>query len=280
MKFLTRLGFILLLFLIFQSCTKKEQEISIIQEDDQEQEMVTSYKEAVEYLNKGDTFYAAKKFLESEMLLPQSEWAPKSALMAAYAYYLQDFYSEAIFNLERFIQTYPGNKNESYAHFLLAMCYFETIVDETKDLAPIINAKNKFQFIIDKYPETDFAKDAKFKVDLITDVLAAKELYIGRHYLKKEKWIAAINRFKKVTNEYQTTIYVEEAIHRLVEIYYYIGLRDESKKYATLLGYNYGTSEWYKASYKIFNKEYKNRILKVDKKEKKGILKKFKKLFE
>ena len=242
--------------------------------------MVTSYKEAVEYLNKGDTFYAAKKFLESEMLLPQSEWAPKSALMAAYAYYLQDFYSEAIFNLERFIQTYPGNKNESYAHFLLAMCYFETIVDETKDLAPIINAKNKFQFIIDKYPETDFAKDAKFKVDLITDVLAAKEMYIGRHYLKKEKWIAAINRFKKVTNEYQTTIYVEEAIHRLVEIYYYIGLRDESKKYATLLGYNYGTSEWYKASYKIFNKEYKNRILKVDKKEKKGILKKFKKLFE
>jgi len=280
MKFLIRLSFILLLPFLFQSCSKEDKDISLIQEVDQEQEMILAYKEAVEALNKGDTFYAAKKFLESELLLPQSEWAPKSALMASYSYYLQDFYSEAIFNLERFIETYPENKNESYALFLLAMCYYETIVDEKKDLAPLINAKKQFQIVIDKFPESDFANDSKFKIDLITDMLAAKEMYIGRHYIKKEKWIAAINRFKKVIEDYQTTIYVEEAIHRLVEIYYYIGLHDESKKYASLLGYNYESSEWYKASYKIFNKDYKNVILKVDKKEKKGIFKKFKKLFE
>ena len=280
MKFLIRLSFILLLSLLIQSCSKEEKEISLIQEVDQEQEMILVYNDAVKALNKGDTFYAAKKFLESELLLPQSDWAPKSALMASYAYYLQDFYSEAIFNLERFIETYPGNKNESYAYFLLAMCYYETIIDEKKDVGPLINAKKKFEIVIDKYPKSDFAKDSKFKIDLIVDMLAAKEMYIGRHYLKKEKWVAAINRFKKVINDYQTTIYVEEAIHRLVEVYYYIGLHDESKKYASLLGYNYGSGEWYSASYKIFNKDYKKNIIKVDKKEKKGILKKFKKLFE
>jgi len=280
MKLLIRLSFILVLSFLSQSCSKEEKNISLIKEVDQEQEMISSYKEAIASLKKGDTYYAAQKFLEAEMLLPQSDWAPKSALMASYAYYLQDFYSEAIFNLERFIQTYPENKNESYAHFLLAMCYYETIVDETKDLAPLINAKDKFQLVIEKYPDTDFAKDSKFKVDLIIDMLASKEMYIGRHYMKKKKWIAAINRFKKVVDDYEKTVYIEEAIHRLVEVYYYIGLESESKKYASLLGYNYGSSKWYEASYEIFNRDYKKASLKVNKKEKKGILKKFKKLFE
>ena len=110
--------------------------------------------------------------------------------------------------------------------------------------------------------------------------MASKEMYIGRHYIKKQKWIAAINRFKTIIQEYETTIYVEESIHRLVEIYYYLGLLDESKKYAKLLGYNYGSSNWYKASYKLFNKNYETKVIKIDKKEKKRMLKKFKKLFE
>ena len=200
--------------------------------------------------------------------------------MASYAYYLQDYYSEATFNLERFLDTYPNDKRVSYAHYLLAMCYYEMIVDEKKDLGPLTNAKKKFQFIINNYPETDFAEDAIYKIDLINDILASKEMYIGRHYIKREKWIAAINRFKVVMKEYQTTIYVEEAIHRLVEIYYYLGLEEESQKYASILGYNYASSEWYKATYRIFNKNFEPKIIKAKKKEKIGMLKKFKKLFE
>ena len=280
MKFIIKLGAVLLLLFALQACSKNEKEISLIKEIDQEQEMISTYKEAFEALQKGDTYYAATKFLESELLFPQSDWAPKSALMAAYSYYLQDYYSEAIFNLERYLNTYPNDTRASYGHFLLAMCYYEKIVDEKKDLAPLVQAKKTFKFVIDNYPNTDFAIDSKFKVDLINDIMASKEMYIGRHYIKKQKWIAAINRFKTIIQEYETTIYVEESIHRLVEIYYYLGLLDESKKYAKLLGYNYGSSNWYKASYKLFNKNYETKVIKIDKKEKKRMLKKFKKLFE
>ena len=163
--------------------------------------MISSYREGMEFLDKGDTYYAAKKFLEAELLFPQSDFAPKSALMASYAYYLQDYYSEAKFNLERFLDTYPNDKRVSYAHYLLAMCYYETIVDAQKDLGPLTNAKKKFQFVINNYSETDFAEDAIYKIDLINDILASKEMYIGRHYIKREKWIAAINRFKVVMKE-------------------------------------------------------------------------------
>ncbi len=279
MKFLYKLVLLSILFNL-QSCSKNEEEISLIKEVDQELEMITSYKEAMINLNSGDTYYAAKKFLESELLFPQSDWAPKSALMAAYSYYLQDYYSESIFNLERYIETYPKDKRMSYAYFLLAMCYYETIVDEKKDLEPLLIAKKNFEFIVLNYPNTDFALDSKFKLGLINDILASKEMYLGRHYIKKEKWIPAINRFKNILEKYDTTIYAEEALHRLVEIHYHIGLINESKKYASVLGYNYLSSEWYKKSYKIFNKEYKNPIIVKNKKKKKGIIKKFKKLFE
>ena len=280
MKLIIKLSIVLLVILALLSCAAEKKEISVIKELDQEQEMISSYREGMEFLDKGDTYYAAKKFLEAELLFPQSDFAPKSALMASYAYYLQDYYSEATFNLERFLDTYPNDKRVSYAHYLLAMCYYEKIVDEKKDLGPLTNAKKKFQFIINNYPETDFAEDAIYKIDLINDILASKEMYIGRHYIKREKWIAAINRFKVVMKEYQTTIYVEEAIHRLVEIYYYLGLVEESQKYASVLGYNYASSEWYKATYRIFNKNFEPKIIKAKKKEKIGMLKKFKKLFE
>jgi len=165
-----------------------------------------------------------------------------------------------------------------YAYFLLAMCYYENIIDEKKDLEPLILSKQKFEFIIINYPDTDFAQDSKFKIDLINDILASKEMHIGVYYLKNKKWIAAINRFKYIIENYQTTIYIEEALHRLVETNYKIGLEDEAEKYANILGYNYQSSEWYEKSYKIFNQKYV--ISTKIEKEKKSVFKKFKKLFE
>ena len=280
MKFIFKLSIAILMTFSFHSCGKEEKKISLIKAVNQDQEMIVTYKEALDSLKRGDPYYASQKFLESEMLFPQSDWAPKSALMAAYSYYVQDFYAESIFHLERYLDTYPNDSRSSYGHYLLAMSHYEKIVGEKNDLKPLIEANNKFQYIIDTYPNTDFALDSKFKIDLINEIIASKEMYLARYYVKKKKWIAAINRFKTIIEDYETTIYVEESIHRLVEIYYYLGLLEESKKYASLLGYNYGSSEWYEASYKLFNKDYEKKIVKLDKEEKKVIIKKFKKLFE
>jgi len=279
MKYIIKLIFILLLF---QSCSKNIDKPSLIQEVSQEQEMISAYMQGLKNLEEGDAFYAAKKFLEAELLLPQSDWAPKSALMASYSYYIQDYYIEAKFNLERFISSYPKNERMDYVHYLLAICYYEEIEDEKKDLQPLISAKKQFNFVIDNYPNTDFAVDSKFKIGLINEVMAAKEMYLGRHYIKKEKWIPAINRFKNIIKNYETTVYAEEAIHRLVEIHYKIGLESEAKKYANLLAYNYLSSGWYKKSYKIFNTKYETQkdLRAKDKKDKSRLITKFKKLFE
>ena len=267
------------LFIILSSCAKEEKKISLIKETSQNLEMMTVYQEAYNALDNNDPYFAAKKFLEAELLFPQSIWAAKSALMASYAFYLQNFYSESLSNLERYLRTYPNDKDIAYAHYLIAICYYETIEDEKRDSAPLIKAKDKFNFILKNYPNTDFAIDAEFKLGLIDDILASKEMYLGRHYVKKGKWIAAINRFKKVVLDYDQTIFIEEALHRLVEINYKIGLEDESQKYANLLGYNYLSSEWYEKSYKVFNKDYKVKQIKKVKK-KKGVISKFKKLFD
>ncbi len=275
---MNRLYFLLIVFsLIFiNSCSNQEKEISTIKETRQDLEIATAYKEAYKALNEGDPYFAAKKFLEAELLFPQSEWASMSALMAAYSFYLQNYYAEALSNLERFLITYPKDKNLAYVHYLIAMCYYETIEDEKRDSAPLIKAKNKFIYIMENFPNTDFYMDAKFKIGLINDISASKEMYLGRHYIKKGKWIAAINRFKYVIEEYDQTVFIEEALHRLVEINYRIGLVEESEKFAAVLGYNYLSSEWYKKSYKVFNKNYG--IKKIEK-EKKGVIQKFKKLF-
>ena len=275
MKFLSKLIILLSIF-ILNGCSKNDKEISLIKEINQQDEMIQAYKEGVKALEENDTFFAAKKFLEAELLYPQSEWASKSSLMASYAYYIEGNYSEALYNLERFLKTYPKDPRIDYVHYLIGLSYYENIEGEKKDIKPLIEAKNKFKFVIQNYPNTDFALDSKFKIGLINDVLASKEMYLGRHYIKKEKWIAAINRFKIVLNDYDTTIYAEEAIHRLVEIHYKIGLEGEAKKYASLLGYNYLSSEWYKKTYSILNKEYKT--IKVEN-EKKSLKEKFKKLF-
>ena len=273
-KILLTLTFILLL----NSCSKNVGDVKFIKETSQNEEIISAYNKGMSLIETGDYFAASKKFLEVEILLPQSQWAPKSVLMASYSYYLQNYYSLAIENLNRYIKTYPKDKNMAYAHYLLAMCYYETIEGEKKDLAPLIASKKELIFIIENYPETDYAYDARYKIDLINDTLAAKEVYIGRHYVKKKKWIPALNRFKSVLKNYETTNHVEEAIHRLVEIYYILGMEDESLKYASLLGYNYNSGEWYKETYKIFNKEYRV-SLPSKKKENSKILNKIKSLF-
>ncbi len=271
--------FLIFFFISFflTNCSKKEK-ISTIVEEDLEQQMIRAFREGYEEFKDGDSIYAAQKFNEAELLFPQSAWAPKAALMAAYVYYAQDYYFDAESELERFIKTYPKSPDLNYAHFLLAICYYEKIVDEKKDLGPLLKAQEKFNFIIKEYPNSDYALDSEFKLDLIQDYLASKEMYIASHYRKKKKWIASINRYKAVVEQYEKTIYVEEALHRLVELYYTIGLENESQKYASLLGYNYQSSKWYEKSYKLFNRKYKSQL--ELKKEKKSMLKKFKKLFD
>ena len=271
--------FLILIIVVFFGCGKDKENKLIIKEQNLETQMVRAYKEGLNFLDKEDGLSAAKKFNEAELLFPQSEWAPKSALMAAYSYYAYDYYGDSIYELEQFIKKYPKDERISYANFLLAMCYYQSIVDEKKDLEPLLKARDKFIYVVENYPNTDFAMDAQFKLDLIREILASKEMYLGSYYIQKGKWIAAINRFKTVINDYETTIYVEEALHRLVELHYKIGLENEAKKYANLLGYNYLSSDWYKSTYKIFNKEYKLAKPKKRKKESNFLIKKYKSIF-
>tara|TARA_B100001146_G_scaffold24057_1_gene18203 strand:+ start:248 stop:1084 length:837 start_codon:yes stop_codon:yes gene_type:complete len=270
--------FIYIIFIV--SCSKDKSKVDqVLLEQDVEAEMIVAYKEGMKELEEGDALYASRKFDEAEILFPQSIWATKASLMSAYALYSQNYYDDAIFNLERHIKNYPKDKDLVYAHYLIAICYFEQLYDERKDLKPLVKAREKFEHILKKYPNTDYAIDAKWKMGLIVDQMAAKEMYIGRYYMKMEKWIAAINRFKFVVKYYDTTVYIEEALHRLVEIYYKIGLVEDAQKVAATLGYNYGSGEWYKNSYRIFNKSYKT--AKITKKKKDSFIrKKFKKLFE
>ena len=264
-------------FLSLYSCSNEKKEISSIKELNQTQELITTYTEAMNALEQNDYFFSAQKFLESEMLFPQSEWAPKSLIMASYSYYMLDYYSLAIENLKRYFDIYSNDKNKIYARYLMALCYFELIEGEKRDTAAIFLAKEQFQIVINSLPNSEYALDSQFKLNLINDLLAAKEIYLGRYYLNKNKWIPAMNRFKTVLDDYDTTVYVEEAIHRLVEINYKIGLKEEAKKYATLLGYNYQSSDWYKETYKIFNSDY-SLVLKNNQKSKNSILDKFKNL--
>ena len=280
---MNKIKFLIFLFLVFlmNSCSQEKKEVSVIKTSTQNQELATIYNEAYNALEERDPYFAAKKFLEAELLFPQSKWAAKSALMASYSFYMQNYYVEALANLERYLNTYPSDQNISYAHYLIAICYYEMIEDEKRDSEPLNEAKKKFNFILKEYPNSEFSLDSKFKLNLINDILASKEMYLGRHYIKKKKWIAAINRFKYVLTEFDQTIFIEEALHRLVEINYKIGLLEESQKYASLLGYNYLSSDWYKKSFKVFNRNYEAKIYKEIKKDKKkGIINKFKKLFD
>ena len=245
--------FILIIFL-FISCSKTEVELNIPVDTELSYEI---YKEAVDSMRKGDFFYASKKFSEAEVILPTIELSAKASLMSSYCLYLINFYSEATENLERFINQYPADKNISYAHYLIAITLYEQILDEKKDIKPLIATKEKIEYFLKKFPDTEYALDLRFKLGLVNSQLAAKEMYIAKYYISVQKWIPAINRLKIIVNDFSDTIFIEEALHRLVEVNYRVGLIDEAKAAAVILGYNYNSSEWYSQSYKILNKSYK-----------------------
>ena len=253
--------------MLLSSCkNNNDEKISVIEERDLDLQMIDSYNEGLDFLDDNYPLKAAKKFNEAELLYPQSLWAPRSSLMSAYSYYYGSYYVDAIEELNRFIEIYPNHERLVYAYYLLGMCHYEQISDEKKDLGSIIDAQQNFKYVLKNYPDSDFALDSDFKLQLIEEILASKEMYLAKYYIEREKWIPAINRYKNILDQYETTIYVEEALHRLVEIHYKIGLIEESKKYAVLLGYNYQSSKWYEESYKVFNKDYE-KILKKRKKQ-------------
>ncbi len=279
MRFIKFPTYIILFFVLIISCAKKEKKVEVLKEKNLETQMIEVYNQAIVELERGDVIYAGKKFSEAELLYPQSVWAPRAVLMSAYGYFTQGYFSDAINELERFLIKYKYHPNTDYAYYLLALCHYDQIVDEKKDLKEIIEAKKYFELIINEFPNTEYANDSKFKLELIIEIMASKEMYLARYYTQREKWIPAINRYKKVVNEYDKTIYIEEALHRLVELHYRIGLIEEAKKYASLLGYNYQSSQWYESSYRIFDKKYEPTRIKRDSKNN-TILKKFKKLFK
>ena len=272
---MNRLILLICVLIISTSCVNDKIKKSVINKKSLDDQVIEAYSKGLEALEDGDVIFAAKKFNEVEILFPQSDLAPKSSLMAAYSYYSQDYYEDTILELQRFLKIYPKDKNLDYAYYLLAISHYEQIVDEKKDTFAILKAKEYFKYIILNYPNTEYSLDASFKIELINDILAAKELYIGRYYIDKKKWIPAINRFKNVVNDYDTTIYVEEALYRLVEVYYLLGLKEEAKKYAKLLGYNYQSSQWYENSYTIFDQTYKTKKIRKNK-EKNILVKKIK----
>ena len=270
---------LLIIFFLIIACSGKEEKVSVLKEKNLETQMIEVYREAMTEFERGDVIYAGKKFSEAELLYPQSIWAPRAVLMSAYGYFSQGYYKDAINNLERFIFKYKNHPQTDYAYYLLALCHYDQIIDEKKDFNEILEAKKYFEIVINDFPDTDYATDSKYKLELIIEISASKEMYLARYYVEREKWIPAINRFKKVVNEYDTTIYVEEALHRLVELHYKLGLISEAEKYAYLLGYNYQSSKWYEASYKILDQNYeKDKVLIKDDSD--TILKKFKKLFK
>ena len=280
MSFFIKYFFILILILNVSCKSNKSEDLSLISEKEIDLQMIDSYKEGLEFLEKGDGLSASNKFNEAEMLYPQSIWASRSSLMSAYSLYTQMYYIDAVDELERFFKVYPNHERESYAYYLLAICYYDQIVDEKKDLGPLVNAKLNFEIVLNKYPKSDFAMDAELKLEAIKEILASKEMYTARFYFEKEKWIPAINRYKNILENYETTIFAEEALHRLVEIHYKIGLESEAKKYAVLLGYNYQSGKWYEESYKIFNKNYKKKSLKKKNSLTKSTLEKLKSLIQ
>jgi len=264
-----KLIYFILIILLTLSCSKKNLELNV---PVSEEKAFVIYREAVDAMNKGDNFYASKKFSEAETILPTIELSAKASLMSSYCLYLINFYPEAIASLERHIKQYPADKNIAYAHYLVAIIFYEQILDEKKDINPLLKSKKKIEFFLKNYPNTDYALDLKFKMDLIINQLAAKEMYVAKYYISTQKWIPAVNRLKIIVEEYSETVFIEEALHRLVEVYYRVGLIEEAKNAAAILGYNYNSSEWYDESYRILNKSYK-KLKKKDIKKNEGLIK-------
>ena len=263
----SKFALVITLFLLTLSCSGAKKDV--IYEPSSKLNPYDLYKEGIEAFEKNDYFFASKKFSEAELNFENIELAAKSAIMSSYSLYGINFYEDALQNLERYLRTYPADKNVIYAHYLISIIYFEQIEDEKKDLNPLMQANKKIEFFLNKYPNSDYAIDLRFKKDLIVNQLAAKELFVAKYYISTQKWIPAINRLKIIVNKYDKTIFIEEALHRLVEIHYHLGLENEAKKYAKILGYNYNSSEWFKQSYKVLNKNYQ---IKEDKKKREKTL--------
>ena len=190
-------------------------------------------------------------FQEVERQHPYSEWSRRAILMQAYAHYQGNDYAEAVGDADRFIQLYPGNPTAAYAHYIKAICYFEQIVDVNRDQAATAQALSALQDVVRRYPTTEYAADARLKIDMVNDQLAGKEMTIGRWYLRQGDTLAAINRFKTVVDRYQTTSHTPEALYRLVEGYLTLGLMEEAKRNGAVLGYNYPGDQWYADAYKL-----------------------------
>ena len=265
-----RVILIICLIFVFHSCSKKE----VVYNPSSGKDPFQLYKEGLEAFEKFNYFLADKKFSQAELNFDDPVLAAKSAIMSSYSLYGINFYDEALDNLNRYFKLYPADKNLMYAHYLEAIIYFEQISDEKRDLKPLIKSLEKINFFLEKFPNSDYALDLKFKKDLIRNQLAAKEMYVAKHYIKTQKWIPAISRLKVILKDYDKTIFVEEALLRLVEIHYYLGLEEEAQKYAKILGFNYNSSEWYESAYKIFNKKYELKITKKEEKKKKNFLNK------
>ena len=202
-----KLTYIIIFVLVF-ACSKEEKPENVLKEKGLDAQMIEVYNQAMEEFERGDVIYAGKKFGEAELLYPQSIWAPRAVLMSAYGYFSQGYYNYAINDLERFLVKYKNHPQTDYAYYLLALCHYDQIIDEKKDMNEILEAKKNFEYIINNFPNTEYATDSNFKLELITEIMASKEMYLARYYIDREKWIPAINRFKKVVNDYDRTIYV------------------------------------------------------------------------
>ena len=269
-----KLFLVLFIILFITECSKKE-EISVKPPDEKESYKI--YKEGLDAMEQGEFFFAAQKFSEAEKILPIVEHSAKALLMSSFCFYTINFHDDAISSLENFLRKYPADENIQYASYLIALSNYEQILDEKKDLEPLLKTKKIIEDYIKRYPENDYTLDLKFKLGLIQNQLAAKEIYIAKFYIQTQKWIPAINRLKVVINEYEETIFIEEALHRLVEIYYNLGLIGEAEKTAKILGYNYNSSKWYENSYALLNKDYQLEQKKLERKLKKnegGLVKK------
>ena len=252
----------LLIIILTSSCSKEK----IVYQPTQKVDPYLVYKEGIDAFEKNDYFYASKKFTEAELNFKRPKFAAKSAIMASFSLYAINFYEEANESLENFLKIIQQIKCNLCS---LSNCfnYFEQIDDEKYDLSPLNNSQEKIDFFLEKYPNTDYAIDLRFKKNLLLNQFAAKELYVAKYYITVQKWIPAIKRLKNIIEKYDETVFIEEALHRLVEIHYHLGLVNEAKNYASILGYNYNSSEWFKQSYKILNKDYKISIKKEKRKK-------------
>jgi len=241
-----RLALALLLAAALAACGPKENKETYV-----ERPVEQLYNEGVDALLQGRFVAASKSFDEVERQHPYSTWATKAQLMAAYAHYQNNKYDDAIVAVDRFIQLNPSNRDVAYAYYLKAICYYEQITDVQRDARMTELALKALDEVVRRFPDTSFARDARFKIDLTYDHLAGKEMEVGRFYMGRGQYVGAINRFKLVVDKYQTTSHVPEALHRLVESYTALGLHAEAKRTASVLGFNYPGSDWYIDSYTL-----------------------------